>query len=560
MGHDRFLARGATALIESALSEPDLSYKRALARGDLAQAFDAIVIGSGAGGLTSAALLALEGKRVLVLERHAVPGGCLQVFKRNGYEWDVGLHYMGEVHRPSSGLARLFHKVTRGQLAWAPMPEIYNRIVIEDRSYDYYAGAEAFKARMKDYFPAEAAAIDQYVNLVLAANRAAKGYFGERALPPSMADAQHAEVAPAFRALSDQTVLQVLSSLTNNDELIAVLCGHFGDYSLLPDQASFAVHAMVIAHYLDGASFPVGGAARIAETMADTVRAAGGLVLVAAEVQRLLVHQQRVVGVVMADGQQLKAPVVVSAIGIGQTLQLLPADGDAGGNAAVPAAALALRETANATPLSQCYVVLNIGIEASNAELGMHAANVWAHPSNDLPGNWRRYASDPLHTHLPLHFISQPSAKDPSWPVRYPGRSTIDICSLTDWRVFEPYAGTGWMKRGAEYEALKARLSDEMLAEIYRHYPQVKGRIAHAELATPLSFNHFLNRKRGDFMSFAQTPERFAQRWMRAHAPVGGLIFSGQDVAAAGVSGAMVGGVIAASAVLGRDLFQSLRA
>jgi all-trans-retinol 13,14-reductase len=119
-------------------------------------------------------------------------------------------------------------------------------------------------------------------------------------------------------------------------------------------------------------------------------------------------------------------------------------------------------------------------------------------------------------------------------------RSTIDICSLTDWRVFEPYAGTGWMKRGAEYEALKARLSDEMLAEIYRHYPQVKGRIAHAELATPLSFNHFLNRERGDFMSFAQTPERFAQRWMRAHAPVDGLIFSGQDVAAAGVSGAMV--------------------
>ncbi len=548
-----------------AVSEADPSYKRALARGDLARPFDALVIGSGAGSLTSAALLALEGRRVLVLERHAVPGGCLQVFKRHGYEWDVGLHYMGEVQRPNSGLARLFHRVTRGRLAWAPMPEVYNRIVIADRRYDYHAGAEAFKARMKDYFPAEAAAIDRYVALVLAANRAAKGYFGERALPLAMADARHAEVAPAFRALSDQTVLQVLRGLTDNAELTAVLCGHYGDYSLPPDQASFAVHAMVIAHYLDGASFPVGGAARIAETMADTVRAAGGLVLVSAEVRQLLLHRQRVVGVVMADGHRLEAPVVISGIGIAQTLRLLPSDGATGGDsaaAAAPAAsaaAAALRQTADAMPLSQCYLALNIGIEASNAELDMHPANLWIHPSNDLVGNWQRYAAAPRDTPMPLHFISQPSAKDPSWPDRYPGRSTIDICSMTDWRLYEPFAGTGWMKRGAEYAELKARLTEEMLAEVYRHYPQVQGRVAHAELATPLSFNHFLNRDRGDFMSFAQTPARFAQRWMRAHAPVDGLVFSGQDVAAAGVSGAMVGGVIAASAVLGRDLFQGLR-
>jgi len=262
------------------------------------------------------------------------------------------------VQRPNSGMARLFHKVTRGRLQWTPMPDVYNRIVIADRSYDYHAGTEAFKARMKEYFPAEADAIDRYVSLVQAANRAAKGYFAERALQPSMADARYAEVAPAFRSLADQTVLQALRGLTDNTELIAVLCGHFGDYSLLPDQASFAVHAMVIAHYLDGANYPVGGAARIAETMADTVRAAGGLVLVSAEVQRVLMHEQKAVGVVMADGTQLEAPVVVSAIGIGQTLRLLPSDVPG----AVPDAALALRDAASGLPLSQCYVALNIGI------------------------------------------------------------------------------------------------------------------------------------------------------------------------------------------------------
>lgn len=61
-------------------------------------------------------------------------------------------------------------------------------------------------------------------------------------------------------------------------------------------------------------------------------------------------------------------------------------------------------------------------------------------------------------------------------------------------------------------------------------------------VATPLSFNHFLGRSTGDFMSFAHTPDRFRQRWISAHSPIPGLYFSGQDVVAAGISGAMVGG------------------
>ena len=61
-------------------------------------AFDAIVIGSGMGGLASAALLAQRaGKRVLVLERHYTAGGFTHVFHRPGYEWDVGVHYIGQM-------------------------------------------------------------------------------------------------------------------------------------------------------------------------------------------------------------------------------------------------------------------------------------------------------------------------------------------------------------------------------------------------------------------------------------------------------------------------------
>jgi all-trans-retinol 13,14-reductase len=105
---------------------------------------------------------------------------------------------------------------------------------------------------------------------------------------------------------------------------------------------------------------------------------------------------------------------------------------------------------------------------------------------------------------------------------------------------------------------MTASLREDLLAVALKHYPQIGGHIAHAELATPLTFNHFLNRSHGNFMGYEQTPLRFAQRWMRAHGPVKGLFFGGQDVTAAGVSGAMVSGLVAASAVLERDLFREL--
>ena len=54
-------------------------------------AYDAVVIGSGIGGLGVAALLAGRAeKRVLVLERHATKaGGFTHIFKRKGFEWDA---------------------------------------------------------------------------------------------------------------------------------------------------------------------------------------------------------------------------------------------------------------------------------------------------------------------------------------------------------------------------------------------------------------------------------------------------------------------------------------
>ena len=84
------------------------SYKQ---RPDIAEHYDVICIGSGLGSLTTASLLARKGKKVLVCEKHTTPGGYTHVFTRNDYEWDVGLHYVGDMDRKGSLLRVVFEHI-----------------------------------------------------------------------------------------------------------------------------------------------------------------------------------------------------------------------------------------------------------------------------------------------------------------------------------------------------------------------------------------------------------------------------------------------------------------
>ena len=90
-------------------------------KANLSEFYDSIIIGSGLGGLTTAAFLAKNGHRVLVLERHYTAGGFTHAYSRGGFEWDVGLHYIGKVHDTRSPLRMIFDEITDGQLEWQKM-------------------------------------------------------------------------------------------------------------------------------------------------------------------------------------------------------------------------------------------------------------------------------------------------------------------------------------------------------------------------------------------------------------------------------------------------------
>ncbi|MFI5301614.1 MAG: phytoene desaturase family protein [Polyangiales bacterium] len=521
---------------------PDVgvSYKQQPPQG----AFDAIVIGSGIGGLaTAAALSKIAGKRVLVLERHYVAGGFTHAFHRPGYEWDVGVHYIGQVGSARGQLKPFFDFVTDGKLEWAPLPDVYDRIFLGDRRFDLPSGKARFAAAMKAYFPKEERAIDRYLDLVRASGRTGLPYFAERALPASIGRV----VGPLLRAphqrYASRTVADVLGELTSNTELIAVLTGQYGDYGLPPSRASFSIHAAVVGHYLGGAWYPVGGAPAIARAIEPVIAASKGQIMVSAEVERVLVESGRAVGVRMIDGRELRAPIVVSDAGVRLTFdRLLP-------EAPAPAA---LRTALTRIAPSSAHACLYLGLQHTDAELGLTGTNLWLYPDGDHDGNVARFERDP-EAPLPLVYVSFPSAKDPTFAARHPGRSTIDVITIAPWSTFSKWGDSRWKKRGTEYEAAKARLAERLLDVLYKYVPQVRGKIDVQELSTPLTTRHFATHPHGEIYGLDHTPDRFRVP-LRAETHVRGLFLTGSDLATAGVAGALFGGVISASAILRRNV------
>jgi all-trans-retinol 13,14-reductase len=148
----------------------------------LAPSYDAIVIGSGMGGLTTAALLSELGWKVCVLEQHYTAGGYTHSFERHGYEWDPGVHYIGDVGAETR-TRKMFDFVSEGNLKWAPMDAEYDRFYIGDKVYSAVAGRQEFRDNLVRSFPDEADAIDRYLKLLKKAGNATSALGTERVLP-----------------------------------------------------------------------------------------------------------------------------------------------------------------------------------------------------------------------------------------------------------------------------------------------------------------------------------------------------------------------------------------
>ena len=507
----------------------------------LAAEYDAIVIGSGMGGLTTAALLSELGRKVCVLEQHYTAGGFTHSYNRGDYEWDVGVHYIGDVGAQTR-TRKMFDFLSGGNLEWAPMDDEYDRFYIGEKTFNAVAGKQAFRDNLVARFPQEREAIDRYLKLLAEVSGALSLHGMGRVLKPWLRTAAAPYLSWRTPDIMYRNTYEVLSELTGDQDLIAVLCGQWGDMGLPPRQSAFMAHAMIARHYLYGGFYPVGGSWRIAESIIPRIQKAGGEVFTYARVGRILVEDGSTCGVEMQDGHVIRCPCVISSAGIDNTFnRLLPPE-------VVETAGY--RQLLSKVRPSLAHLGVYVGLQDTAERLGLPRTNFWIYPGNDYDAALERFMAD-RDAPFPVVYISFPSAKDPDYQRRHPGTATIEIVAPAPYAWFARWQDSTWGKRGDEYEALKDSFGERLMQHLYDKLPHLQGRVDYYEVSTPLSTDWFGGYRHGELYGLAHTAERLRQTWLGPRTRIPGLWLTGQDVLTAGVTGAMMAGMLTTTAMVG---------
>lgn len=549
----------------------DKVLKQGFSQAKVPENLDAIVIGSGIGGLTTAAVMAKAGKKVLVLEQHDQAGGCCHTFLEKGYEWDVGIHYVGEMGSQTLNKT-LTDQITDGQLEWSALDDDFDVVSIgygeEQRIYPTATGVENWQNLMKKQFPNDTEAIDKYFELVNSCTNTFILHGVLKLVPLWLVNiAVRSGILKLFTNLYSvpftTLTLDVVKGLTDNEDLQVVFMYGWGDYGTLPSKSYFAMQALLCDHFMkDGSHYPKGGASEIPFNIIPVIEKAGGRVFVRVNVEKILTSQNKAIGVRVKKGTEttdIMAPIIISNAGLYNTFRtLLPQE-----------TATKSRYLDIANELKPAVGAMNVflGLNCSAEELGVKKQNMWAYPDTDIDGIASKYfnstSEEAMDSDVPLLFISFPSAKDPEWD-NHPGRkdkSTVAIITLANWEWFQEWQDCQVKRRGDDYDEVKNTIGHAMIERTCQLYPQIRDKIDHIEIATPVTNKYYIAAPHGELYGLDHTLERF-QPWMvaklRPETDIQGLYLTGQDILEGGFTGALFGGVIAAQAILGRDVMGDL--
>lgn len=510
--------------------------------------YDVIIIGSGISGLCSSALLAMKGKKILLLEKHFKIGGYTHTFKRDKFEWDVGIHYIGGVHRKKSFTRKLFDKISNNNLKWNKMSDNYDRIIFPDQSYDFIAPEKAFIESIISYFPYEESAIKKYVSTVKKVNKTMFKYIGAKGLSGISEKLLFNYLSKGFLKYSDKTTFEALSEITSNEKLIGVLTGQWGDYGLPPKRSSFIMHCAIAGHYFDGGNYPIGGSSMIAESIVPQILENDGHIFISTGVDRINIIKGKCKGVILENGDIISSDYVISSAGVNNTITKFLRN---------ESIAKEFNKNIDKVKPSFGHACLYAGFNDTAANLKIKDTNLWVYPGYDHDLNTTNYMNNEKND-FPLVYMSFASAKDPDWDINHPNTATLEAIVPTSFSGFSNWSDKPWKKRGSEYEEYKESFSERIIEMVYKHNPHLSGKISFSELSSPLSTRDMANYESGELYGIDHTPERFRQKWLKPKTPINGLFMTGQDITTVGLPSALASGILTTSVLLKKNLFKEL--
>jgi prolycopene isomerase len=484
--------------------------------------YDAVVIGSGLGGLTSAALLARAGQRVLIVERHDRPGGYAHAFRRRGYRFDSAVHLVSGCEPVPFEGGGVLHDLlselgVRDRCDFVRIDPCY-RVEWPGLTLDAPCELERFTEAHAERFPREAKGIHGFLEDCLTIR-------GEASRAEEQAGSLRPERFPLLLRYRRATLAQVLEARVEDPAARAALAALWPYLGLPPSRVSFLYFATMLTSYVaDGAYYCRGSFQALADALVAASVGAGGELLLRAPVRRVIVEHGRAAGVVLENGQRVHAPVVISNADARQTIDELC------GAEHFPARYVARLHAAQRS-ISAFVVYAATSLDLAAADL--------AHETFLYPGADHEAAHRSGVVGEPNWFsITVPTLVDPS--LAPPGQHLLVLTTLVG------------AQQSASWRDLKAARTEALLRRAERRLPGLRDSLRLAEAATPRTMERYTRNAAGAIYGFDVTPAQVGPGRLDNRTPLAGLYLAGHWTRpGGGVAGVVRSGMRTAGLVLG---------
>ena len=487
--------------------------------------YDVIVIGSGMGGLTSAALLAKAGKSVLILEAHDRPGGYAHGFKRKKYHFDSGVHLISGCDKQGYCGGQVIYKTLKA-LALLDDIEFIN---INPFSHAFYPELSialpqeisAFVSQLSQQFPTEKQGLQALLKLCL---QLAEEITIADEMMAKIDHQQAIKLMPGLFKYRKSTLGDVAKLFINDPKLLAVFASNWPYLGLPPSQVSFVYWStMLMGYMVDGAYYCKGGFQQLANTLVKGLQGNGGEICYKSSVEKIMIAQGQVLGVEL-KGQQLSAPIVISNADIRNTVCNM-----AGEQYFPPRFVQKIKTMQQSLSIFVVYLATNLDLKALNIHHESFCYSDFNHDKN--------FAKTQQGI-ISWLSITAPTLVDSSLAPE--GEHLLMLTTLL------PFQSAEYCKQS------KTRYIQTMLTLAEQTIPNLQQHLLFVEGGSPATMQRYTQNYKGAAYGWDVTPSQVGPARIQNQSPIKGLFFSGHWTApGGGVYGVSVSGVQTAQKVLG---------